>query len=139
VIGIAIAAGSLLLPWYGVAVAGGLVKTGIGTFGFATVAFLLTLGAALVLILRSARGHRLPRPLRVGTLLAAAGIWLALLVVLRMADRPDFEIIGIQAVGLRYGIFVALAGAIIVIVGGVRRRGEELAAERKRSPRDRNL
>jgi hypothetical protein len=129
-----IVAGSLLLPWYGVTFAGGLYKTPLGTFGWVEAALLLTLGATALLLVRSARGHRLPRPLHVGTLVAVAGAWVLVLIGYRMIDRPDFGPIGATA-GLRYGIFVALGGAVVLILGGLRLRREELAEERARDRR----
>lgn len=110
---------SLLLPWYGVTIAGGLVKTGLSSFGFAQLALLLTVASALLLIERSSRGEPLPRPLREGTLLIAAGAWAAILIGFRIADRPD---LGLGPVGLRYGVFVALAGAAMIVIAGARRR-----------------
>ena len=127
--GAAIVAASLFLPWYGVALAGGLVKTPIGAFGLVEAALLLTVGSAGVLILICSRGFSLPRPLHEGTLLVAAGAWAALLIAYRMLERPEFELAGVGRVGLRYGIFVALTGAVLLVVGGLRKRREELARE----------
>jgi hypothetical protein len=129
-VGALLIVGSMLLPWYGVTVSGGLVKTGFNAFGLVQAALLLTVGSALVLIARTAWGFRPPRPLHAGTLLAASGVWSALLIAYRMADRPEFDIPGVERIALRYGIFVALAGAALLFVGGLRRRREEVAAER---------
>ncbi len=129
-IGALLIAASMLLPWYGVTVSGGLVKTGFNAFGLVQAALLLTVGSALALIVRTALGLRPPRPLHAGTLLAASGAWSALLIAYRMADRPEFDIPGVERVALRYGIFVAMAGAVLLLVGGLRRRREEIAAER---------
>jgi hypothetical protein len=129
-VGALLIAGSMLLPWYGVTVSGGLVKTGFNAFGLVQAALLLTVGSALVLIMRTAWGFRPPRPLHAGTLLALSGVWSALLIVYRIADRPEFDIPGVERVALRYGIFVALAGAGLLFLGGLRRRREEIAAER---------
>jgi hypothetical protein len=129
-IGALLIAASMLLPWYGVTVSGGLVKTGLTAFGLVQAALLLTVGSALALIVRTAWGLRPPRPIHAGTLLAISGLWSALLIAYRMADRPEFDIPGVERVALRYGIFVALAGAALLFVGGLRRRREELAAER---------
>jgi len=128
-LGIAVVAVSLLLPWWGVTFAGGLVKTPLGSLGFVEVAILLTLAAAAYLIARSARGHTLPHPLHLGTLIAVAGAWSAALISYRIFDRPDFGPgqLSAERVGLRYGIFVALAGAALIVVGGLRRRRDELA------------
>jgi len=127
--GVGIAALSLLLPWYGVTFAGGLVKTALSTFGFVEAANVITLAGAAYLIVRSSRGEPMPRPLHSGTLIAGAGVWVAMLIGYRMLDRPDFGPFDAGRVGLRFGIFVALAGTVLIVVGGLRLRREELAAE----------
>jgi hypothetical protein len=127
-IGAAITIFSLLLPWYGVNVSGGLAKTGVNGFGFVQAALVLTAGSALALIVRTATGHRLPKPLNEGTLLAVAGAWSIVLIAYRMAARPEFDLPGAGRVALRYGIFVALAGALLLLAGGLRRRREEISA-----------
>jgi hypothetical protein len=134
-LGVATVAVSMLLPWYGVTFAGGLLKTPAGTFGWVEAALALTVGVAGFLIVRAAWGRDLPRPLHTGTLLAVSGAWAAVLIAYRIFDRPDFEPLDVQHVGLRYGIFVALAGAGLLLLGGLRRRREELAIERSRNPR----
>jgi hypothetical protein len=132
----AVVAASLLLPWYGVNFAGGLYKTPLGAFGWVEAALLLTLGATAWLLVRSASGRRLPRPLHTGTLVALAGAWALVLIGYRIIDRPDFGPIGATA-GLRYGIFVGIGGAVVLLLGGMRLRREELAEERARE-RDRD-
>jgi len=117
---------SLFLPWYGVTLAGGLVKTAVGTFGLIEAALLLTVGSAVLLIVACSRGYSLPRPLNEGALLVAAGAWSALLIAYRIMDRPDFELAGAGRVGLRYGIFIALIGAGLLAAGGLRERREDL-------------
>lgn len=131
-----VVAASLFLPWYGVTLAGGLVKTAIGTFGMIEAALVLTLAAAAYLIVICSGGYHLPRPLNEGALLIAAGVWSAILIAYRIFARPDFELPGVGHVGLRYGIFVALAGAALIVLGGVRKRREELssAAAGRRAP-----
>jgi hypothetical protein len=126
VAGAVIVVASLFLPWYGITLAGGLVKTAIGTFGLVEAALLLTVGSAGLLIIACSRGYALPRPLNEGALLVAAGAWSAALIAYRMLDRPDFDLVGAGHVGLRYGIFVALLGAALLVVGGMRKRREEL-------------
>ena len=56
-----------------------------------------------------------------------AGAWAAILVGYRMVDRPEFGLVGADRTGLRYGIFVALAGAGLLVIGGLRKRREVLA------------
>ena len=114
------------LSWYRAPI-GGLVKTGWGNFGWAEAALLLTAGAALGLLAQVGRGRRPPMPLHEGTLLAAAGVWSALIVVYLMFDRPQFELAGFnQDYSLAWGIFVALGGAVVLIVAGLRIRRLEL-------------
>jgi len=114
------------LPWYRAPI-GGLVKTGWGNFGFAEAALLLTVGSALALLVQVGRGRRPPMPLHEGTLLAAAGIWSGLIIVLQMFDRPQFELAGFnQDYSLAYGIIAALGGAGVLTIAGLRIRRLEL-------------
>ncbi len=120
--------GSMLLPWYGAPIANDLVQTGAGAFSFSTAALLLTVGAALFLLLEVGSGYRPPRPLSVGGLLIACGAWAALIVVFQMADRPQFNFAGVDDdYHLRYGIFVAFAGAATIALAGVQRSRHEYA------------
>jgi hypothetical protein len=121
-IGALVVLASMLLPWYGLRFLSSLSQTGLDAFGFAQAGLALTAGAALTLIARSALGYRLPRPLSEGGLLIAAGVWAAVLIGYAMIDRPD-DFAPLE-ISLRYGIFVALAGAVGVIVGGLRLRRE---------------
>jgi hypothetical protein len=125
---------SPVLPWYSAPVED-LVKTGLGAFGFAEAALLLTAGAALVLLLEVGRGRRPPLPLHEGTLLTAAGAWSTLIVLLLMLDRPEFDLRGFRAeYDLGYGIFVALGGATLLTVAGMRIRRIEAVRERRAQP-----
>ena len=115
---------SMLLPWYGLRFLSSLSQTGLDAFGFAQAGLALTAGAALTLIVRSGLGYGLPRPLSEGGLLIAAGAWAAVLVGYAMIDRPD-DFAPLE-ISLRYGIFIALGGALAVVVGGFRlRRGSQ--------------
>lgn len=123
VIGALVVVASLLLPWYGIAFTK-LSTSGVGSFGFAHLALLVTVASAMLLCARLALGLRLPQPLREAELVAAAGIWATLLVAYLMLDRPD-ELAGSTRVGLRAGIFVALVGALAITAGGLRLRKEK--------------
>jgi hypothetical protein len=126
--GALVVVGSLLLPWYGAPITNDLVKTGFGAFSFATAAMLLTIGATLFFLLEVGDGYRPPRPLTVGTLLIAAGVWTALIVVYQMIDRPGFDFAGVNDdYDVRYGIFIALGGAGAIVLAGTRRRVREAA------------
>ena len=133
VAGAVVVAVSLALPWYGVALAGGLLKTALGTFGLIEAALVLTVAAAIALVVACSRGFVVPRPMHEGSLLVAAGVWTAALIGYRMLDRPEFGLAGVGDTGLRYGIFVALLGAGLMVLGGLRKRREELEADAARS------
>ena len=135
--GVIVVAASLLLPWYGIQFSEGLAVTGLDAFGLGHVALLLTIGAAAFVLARSASGRPIGPPLRPWALLVAAGTWAGILVVFLIVDRPD-ELAGSTRVGLRMGVFVALAGCCAIIAGGLRLRVESGAAGPPvRAPRDR--
>jgi hypothetical protein len=136
VAGVAVVLFSLPLPWYDGEV-GELVQTGLGDFNWAQAAILLTCAATVFLALQVGGGYVPPRPLREWALFVAAGIWSALIVVYLMIDRPELELTVASSsiereYGLGYGIFVCLAGTLIIVAAGVRAR---TAASRPRSPR----
>jgi len=129
VIGVAAIAASLFLPWYGVPVANNLVQTGFGAFTWAEAAILLTGAATVFLALRVGGGYVPPRPLTEWALFVAAGTWIALILAYRMIERPelnfDLDIATVERTyQVRYGIFVALAGAGIIVVAGIRHRAK---------------
>jgi hypothetical protein len=127
-LGVATMLVSFLLPWYGVPIGGDLVQTGLGAFNFASGALVAIAIATLFLLLQLGGGYVPPRPLREWGLLVAAGAWAALIVIYLMVDRPDFQLAGVDdSYDLRYGIFVALAGAAVVIAAGLRMRPRERA------------
>jgi hypothetical protein len=131
-LGAIVAAGGLMLPWYGIPFGGGLSVTGLDSFGFANAALLLTLAAALTVIAREAAGRPPARPLRAAELVAIAGGWAALLSCYLMIDRPD-QLAGTTHVGLRIGVFVSLGGCVAVVVGGLRMRVERGTATTPRT------
>lgn len=127
---------SLPLPWYELRFTSGLGKSGFGSFGFAEAALVITLAAALALLVRVGAGRRPPLPLHEGTLLAVAGAWSAAIVGYLMFDRPtaifaDFP----TDYRLGYGIFVALGGAVVLTLAGLRIRRDELARQAKEEAR----
>jgi hypothetical protein len=96
---------------------------------------LITVGGALVMLFEVARGRRPPLPLHEGTLLAGAGIWAGAIVVYSLFDRPQFELAGFnQDYSLAYGIFVALGGAGLLAIAGLRIRRTELVREHRDQP-----
>ena len=134
VIGAGVMVGSLLLPWYESPVSNDLVFTGIGAFGWAEAALVLIAGATTFLALQGGGGYVPPRPLREWALFVAAGSWAIVIVVYRMIDRPKFTLSGHdQPYDLHYAIFVALAGAALIVVAGLRMRPRE-RAKRPQAP-----
>jgi hypothetical protein len=100
-------------------------------FSFVEAAVLLV--ALAVLYLLFARGERrsFQLPGGDGTVVFAAGIWTALLLVLRLFDKPGITSHGIAAnVGIQWGIFFALAAAGLMALAGSRMR----AARRPEPP-----
>jgi hypothetical protein len=116
---------SLLFPWYGFKLGSPISATAIDSFNFAHAALLVT-AAAVIFVLIRAQDRPLPRPLSVGGLLIAAGIWSGVILIYLFADPPD-ELVDIATIGgvrIRYGAFVAAGGAAAMIVGGMRARAE---------------
>jgi hypothetical protein len=106
-------------------------------FSFVEAAVLLV--AVAVLYLLFARGERrsFQLPGGDGSVVFAAGIWTALLLVLRLFDKPGITSHGIAAnVGIQWGIFFALAAAGLLAVSGSRMRaGAQPDPPLVRSPR----
>lgn len=132
-LGAALVVGSLLFPWYGIELElfSGFSQTGVEAFNFGHAALVATAAPALVLVWRCAGSYRPPRPLSEGGLLITAGVWAGLLVAYLAVDRPE-QIAGFATVRLRYGIFVAIGGAAVMFLGGLRMRqvpAEEKSAE----------
>jgi hypothetical protein len=128
VIGAAVMVGSLALPWYQSPISNDLVLTGIGAFGWAEGALVLIAAATVFLALQGGGGYIPPRPLREWGLFVAAGCWAAVIVLYRIADRPRFTLAGHdEPYDLHYAIFVALAGAVIIVIAGLRMRPRERA------------
>jgi hypothetical protein len=134
VIGAAVMVASLFLPWYESPISNELVLTGIGAFGWAEAALLLIAAATTFLALQGGGGYVPPRPLREWALFVAAGSWATLIVLYRIADRPRFTLAGHdEPYDLHYAIFVALAGAVIIVIAGLRMRPRE-RAKRPQAP-----
>ena len=108
-------------------------------FSFVEAAVLLV--ALAVLYLLFARGERrsFELPGGDGGVVFAAGIWVALLLVLRLFDKPGITTHGIAAnIGIQWGIFFALAAAGLLAVAGSRMRASarpEAPLLRPREPR----
>ena len=127
-IGAAVMVFSLLLPWYQSPISNDLVLTGISAFGWAEGTVRLIAAATTFLAVQGGGGYVPPRPLREWALFVTAGAWAAAVVVYRMFDRPPFTLGGRhEPYDLHYAIFVALVGALIIVVAGLRMRPREKA------------
>ncbi len=116
---------SMLLPWYGIHFSR-LSASGFDSFGFGAAALLVTAGAAVALVVLEAAGRPPARPLRSAELVVVAGAWAMLLAIYLVFDRPD-ELGGSTDISPELGVFVAIGGAAVIVVGGLRMRSERLA------------
>jgi hypothetical protein len=87
-----------------------LIVSTLGPFSFVEAGIVLTGGAVLYLLRKRAEGKLFHVPFGDGAVIAAAGAWAALLIVVRLFDRP-----------LGQGL-LALVCAAILILAGLRER-----------------
>jgi hypothetical protein len=117
---------SLLMPWWHAPLLD-VGRSGVGKMTFLEVALLLISASVLVLLFNRAEGRRFHLPLSDGTLIAAAGAWACFLVVFRMLDPPSLTVHTSKGAirtdyELRWGIVLALASSVVLLVSGVRAR-----------------
>jgi hypothetical protein len=94
-------------------------------FSFVEAAVLLVALALLYLLFARGERRSFHLPGGDGAVVFAAGIWVALLLVLRLFDKPGITSHGIAAnVGIQWGIFFALAAAGLIALAGSRMRTE---------------
>lgn len=124
---------TMVLPWYekttsGV-IRGRLQKvhenlTAFQAFSFVEAAVLLVAAGSLLLIWSRGEGRTFKLPLDDGLLIAAGGVWVALLVFYRFLDKPK----GLSnslldtTVGLQWGIFITLLCGLLLASAGMRSR-----------------
>jgi hypothetical protein len=145
---------TMLLPWYqqnavvSAAKSQPLVSRNLNAFAvfsFVEAAVLLVALAVLALLYARAEDRDFQLPGGDGAVVFAAGIWTALLLVLRLFDKPGIAHNGVAAnVGVQWGIFFALAAAGVLAYAGSRMRAarrpeppllrEERRARRARRP-----
>jgi len=117
---------TMLLPWYSLT---GRVaqperpatasRSALLTAGWVELAVLLVVVAVLTLLYMRAERRAFHLPGGDGTVILGAGVWVALLLLWRLFDRPAYT--GF-AVTLSWGFFVACAAAAFLIVAGLRLR-----------------
>jgi len=141
---------TMFLPWYQqnavvtAAKSQPLVSRNLNAFqvfSFVEAAVLLVAVAVLVLLYMRAEGREFRLPGGDGAVVLAAGLWSALLLVLRLFDKPGITQHGVAAnVGIQWGIFFALAAAGLLAYAGSRIRASQrpepplLRRARPRSP-----
>jgi hypothetical protein len=126
---------TLFLPWYGkdfVQLEKGKptgfpqhdALNAFQVFSFVEAAVLLVAGGVLALLFARAERRTFHLPGGDGTVISAAGAWAALLILIRMFDKPDASGNGVTAVtvGIEWGIFVALGAAVALALAGQRLR-----------------
>lgn len=123
---------TMLLPWYqqNAVVSGGrgepLVSQDLSAFqvfSFVEAAVLLVAIGVLVLLFARAEGRAFHLPGGDGTVVMGAGLWIVLLLVWRLFDKPGIATRGVAAnVGIQWGIFFALAAAGLLAYAGSRMR-----------------
>jgi hypothetical protein len=138
---------TMLLPWYQqTAVVSGrrqpLVSQDLSAFqvfSFVEAAVLLVAVAVLVLLFLRAEGRAFHLPGGDGGVVMAAGLWVVLLLVWRLFDKPGISGHGVAGnVGIQWGIFFALGAAGLLAYAGSRMRRAERPeppyAQRRRTP-----
>jgi hypothetical protein len=96
-------------------------------FSFVEAAVLLVAVAVMYLLYARSEGRDFNLPGGDGSVIFAAGIWTALLLILRLFDKPGINHHGIAAnVGVQWGIFFALAAAGLLALAGSRMRRSRL-------------
>jgi hypothetical protein len=135
---VAIAAGalfvSMFLPWYSVqGRALGKSVSAFGAFSFVEAAVLLVALAVLALLFARSEHATFHLPGGDGTVVMAAGGWVAVLLVWRLFDKPGASD---ALVGVEWGIFFALAAAGLLAYAGSRmRRSRRPPAPLRERPR----
>jgi hypothetical protein len=92
--------------------AGLLIVSTFGPFSWVEVAEILVALGVLVLLKRRADGERFHLPFGDGTVIAAAGVWAGLLILVRLFDRPLGQNL------------LALACAALITGAGLRERAK---------------
>lgn len=118
-------AASLFLPWWRDPLLG-VSYVGVRRLTFLEVALFLVALAVMVLLLGRAEKRAFHLPLADATLIALAGMWASLLVIIRMLDPPTRTLGGVtHDYGLRFGAVLALLASLLLAAAGVRLRRKQ--------------
>jgi hypothetical protein len=124
---------SMFLPWWRNPFPPELSYWAVNRFTFIELALVLVAGSVLVMLYGRAHGHGFHLPLSDGTLLAAAGAWSCVLVLVRIADPPSRG--GVDYT-LRWGFVVSLLSGAVLAYGGVRARRRHRAGQHEAAAAD---
>lgn len=123
---------TMLLPWYQQNAVVNAPRTAplqsrnlnaFQVFSFVEAAVLLVAVAVAYLLYARAEGRKFHLPGSDGAVVMAAGLWTALLLIIRLFDKPGISSHGIAAnVGVQWGIFFALGAAGLLAYAGSRMR-----------------
>jgi hypothetical protein len=118
----------MFLPWYEpttvARVGRGLESasydlSAFGAFSWIEAAVLVVAVAVLVLCFTRGEQRSYHLPGGDGVIVAGGGIWVALLIFIRFLDKPDVRA---TAVGITWGIFIALMFGLLLAYAGLRIR-----------------
>ena len=123
---------TMLLPWYQQNAVVEAPRTAplqsrnlnaFQAFSFVEAAVLLVAVAVIYLLYARAEGRDFKLPGSDGAVVMTAGLWTALLLVVRLFDKPGITSHGVAAnVGVQWGIFFALTAAGLLAYAGSRMR-----------------
>jgi len=92
-------------------------------FSFVEAAVLLVAVSICLMLFARAEGRQFQTPGGDGVVVLAAGLWAALLLVLRLFDKPGISSHGVAGnVGVQWGIFFALGAAGLLAYAGQQMR-----------------
>jgi len=130
---------TMFLPWYqqnAVAAKAGLESRNLDAFqvfSFVEAAVLLVSVAVCFMLFARGEGREFQMPGGDGVVVLAAGLWVALLLVLRLFDKPGISTHGVAGnVGVQWGIFFALGAAGLLAYAGQRMRPHHVRHVRRR-------
>jgi hypothetical protein len=124
---------SMFLPWWRNPFPPELSYWAVNRFTFIELALVLVAGSVLGMLYGRANGHGFHLPLSDGTLIAAAGVWSSVLVLVRIADPPTRGGVDYH---LRWGFLVALASGALMAYAGVRARRRHRAGQAEAAAAD---
>jgi hypothetical protein len=131
---------SLFLPWYEKSLVPAGSKefvsqslSAFGAFTWVEAALLLVDASVLLLLWLRSTDRRVELPAGDGAMIALAGGWMVVLLLVRVFDRPSVTGNG-ASVGLQWGLLIAMAAAGAMLASGLAIRAIEHATAAPRDP-----